>query len=212
MKKFLTITGIVVLLLALVGFWGYNNYVKPDPEIKQQLASQFGADFFNFDKELDNEAVDNSGKAANNVESVDALVVPKEAEGGKVTGSTPVNENTVEKLITQEEINMKYKPQFAHLQSAALGRLDTLYSAAIQEYTQGKKAGTVNRSELAQKYIQAGTMLEASMDGQFYSRLDAMKAELIANNFPTDTVDAYKAEYEQAKSDKRSGLLAKVRK
>ena len=210
MKKFLTITGIVVLLLALVGFWGYNNYVKPDPEIKQQLASQFGADFFNFDKELDNEAVDNSGKAANNVESVDALVVP--AEGGKVTGSTPVNENTVEKLITQEEINMKYKPQFAHLQSAALGRLDTLYSAAIQEYTQGKKAGTVNRSELAQKYIQAGTMLEASMDGQFYSRLDAMKAELIANNFPTDTVDAYKAEYEQAKSDKRSGLLAKVRK
>jgi len=210
MKKFLTITGIVVLLLALVGFWGYNNYVKPDPEIKQQLASQFGEDFFNFDKELDNEAVDNSGKAANNVESVDALVVP--AEGGKVTGSTPVNENTVEKLITQEEINMKYKPQFAHLQSAALGRLDTLYSAAIQEYTQGKKAGTVNRSELAQKYIQAGTMLEASMDGQFYSRLDAMKAELIANNFPTDTVDAYKAEYEQAKSDKRSGLLAKVRK
>jgi len=97
------------------------------------------------------------------------------------------------------------------LQSVAMSRVDTLYSAAVQEYVQSSKAGTLNRSELIQKYIQAGTRLEASLDSQFYSTLNAMQAELIANNLPTDLVGVNKSEYEKAKSSKRSQLLAKVR-
>ena len=129
-----------------------------------------------------------------------------------MTSSTPVNENSATKRITQDEINIKYTPQFNYLQNVALSRLDTLYSAAIQEYVQLSEVGTLNRLELLQKYIQAGTTLEANLNSQFYSTLNAMQAELIANNPPTDIVGVIKNEYEKAKSDKRSQLLAKVRK
>ncbi len=212
-KKFLKITGIVVIFMALGGFWGYNKYFKPDPEIQQQLNNQFGAEFFN---SFDDEKVVNNSEAVNNIKSVDDLAkkieVKEQEEVKTVTNSTPVNENIVAKRITQDEINNKYKPQFNNLQNVALSRLDTLYSAAIQEYVQSSKAGTLNRPELVQKYIQAGNMLEANLNSQFYSTLNAMQAELIANNLPTDIVGVYKIEYEKAKSDKRSQLLVKVRK
>jgi len=220
-NKFLKITGIMVLLIALVGFWGYNKYFKPDQEIQQQLNDQFGAGFFN---SFNDEPVVNNS-AVNNVKSVEDIVkktdslsfistlkkVQEPVAGKIVTTPTPGNETIVVKGITQDDINNKYKPQFAHLQSVALGRLDTLYSAAVQEYVQSSKAGTLNRPALVQKYIQAGTMLEASLDSQFYSTLNAMQAELIANNLPTDLVGVNKSEYEKAKSSKRSQLLAKVR-
>ncbi|MHB8125218.1 MAG: hypothetical protein ACYDEJ_06150 [Desulfitobacteriaceae bacterium] len=228
-KKFLKITGIMILFIALVVFWGYNKYFKPDPEIQQQLNNQFGAEFFNPFK--DNKVFNNSG-AVNNVKSnndlkpvddlkkkintptiVSMLKKVKEQEESKiVTTSTPVNENIATKRITQDEINIKYTPQFNYLQDVALSCLDTLYSAAVREYVQHSKAGTLNRSELVQKYIQAGTMVEANMDSEFYSTLNAMQAELIANNLPTDIVDVTKIKYEKAKSDKRSQLLSKVRK
>ena len=220
-NKFLKITGILVLFIALVGFWGYNKYFKPDQEIQQQLNNQFGAEFFNSFK--DEPVVNNS--AVNNVKSVEDIVKKtdslnfiatlkkvKEPDDGKiVTTPTSANETIVVKEITQDDISNKYKPQFAHLQSVAMSRLDTLYSAAVQEYVQSSKAGTLNRSELIQKYIQAGTRLEASLDSQFYSTLNEMQAELIANNLPTDLVGVNKSEYEKAKSNKRSQLLAKVR-
>jgi len=212
-NKFLKITGIMVLLLALVGFWGYNKYFKPDQGIQQQLNNQFGEEFFSFD---DEKSEDNL-KSNNVSKSVDELNnevdFPKEQEeGNTVTTSPPVNENTTAKQITQDEINAKYTPQFKHLQNAALSRLDTLYSAAIQEYVQQKNAGTLNRSALAQKYIQAGTRLEANLDSQFYGTLNEMQAELVANNLPTDSVSVIKSEYENAKSGKRSQLLAKIGK
>jgi len=208
-KKLLIITGIMVLLMAGVGFWGYNNYFKPDPDIQQQLYNQFGAEFFKFN---DQKVVNNSG-AVNNVKSADDLAKKTDIPLiGSDTTSTPVDENIDAKPITPDEIDNKYKPQFNYLQNVALSRLDTLYSAAIQEYVQSSKAGTLNRSELAQKYIQAGTLLEANVDSQFYNTLNAMQAELIANNLSTDIVDVHKLEYEKAKSAKRSQLLAKVRK
>lgn len=216
-KKFLMLTGVLILGLTLVGFWGYNNYFKPDPEIQQQLNNQFGEDFFSFSdtkKDVIHSGAANDVKSAG--EKTDNAVIGQEKgtdqEKGKTLESAEPNNETVEKPITQEEITNKYEPKFNYLQNAALSRLDTLYSAAFQEYVQGKKAGNLNRSELIQKYFQAGTKLEASMDNQFYSLLNQMQAELTANNFPTDIVATYKLEYEKAKSDKRSQLLAKVRK
>jgi len=214
-KKFLKITGIVVLVIALGGFWGYTKYFKPNPEIQQQLDNQFGADFFtSFDE-----------KAVNNVKPVEDLNktdIPavesnpekvKDQAGNQIeTNSTPVNETSAGQQITQDEIYGKYKAQFNHLQGVALSRLDILYSAAIQDYTQHSKDGTLNRAQLAQKYIQAGNMLEANVDSQFFSTLNTMQAELIANNLPTDIVGATKSAYEKAKSSKRSQLLAKVSK
>lgn len=222
-KKFLKIVCLMVLVMALIGFWGYNKYFKPDPKIQQQLNNQFGAEFFTSFN--DGKVVNNSG-AGNNEKSVDDLKkkidspisvsmqekVKEQDESKTETSSTPVNENIAAKQITQDEISIKYTPQFSYLQNVALSRLDTLYSAAIQEYVQSNKAGTLNRSALVQKYIQAGTMLEASVDSQFYSTLNSMQAELVANNLSTDIVGDIKLKYENAKSNKRSQLLAMVRK
>lgn len=211
-KKLLTITGIMVIFMALVGFWGYNKYFKPNPEIQQQLNNQFGTEFFNIKPNNDATSADDLKKKIDTPTNVSTSQKVKEQEESKdVTTSTPVNETIAAKRITQDEINSKYKPQFIYLQNVALSRLDTLYSAAIQEYTQRSKAGTLNRSELVQKYIQAGTMLEANVDSQFYSTLNSMQAELMANNLPTDIVGVNKTAYEKAKSSKRSQLMAKVR-
>lgn len=221
-KKFLKITGILVLVLGFVGFWGYNKYFKPDPEVQQELNDQFGADFFTFD-ETDHADTGDTGSSV--LENTDRQSVNDsnsvkekgaEQENGKtVIGAAPANETSntkpETKLVIQDEISQKYEAQFRQLQSVALSRLDTLFSAAIQEYNQAKKAGTLNRAELAKKYIQAGTTLEANLDNQFYSVLSKMEAELKANNLPTDVVGVYKNEYEQAKSDKRAQLLGKVR-
>ena len=225
-KKFPYITGIMVLIMALVGIWGYNKYFKPDLKVQQQLNNQFGANFFNtFD---DKKKVNNSGTVVNIAKSVadlkEKIGIPTplsmleearaQEESNIVTTSTaaPVIETIVANRITQDDINIKYQPQFNYLQNAALSRLDTLYSAAMQEYVQQKKAGTLNRSGLLQKYIQAGNMLGTSVDSQFYSTLYAMQAELIANNLATDIVGVNKSEYENAKSAKRSQLLDKALK
>lgn len=210
-NKFLIITGIVVLSMTLLGFWGYDKYFKPDPVIEQQLTDQFGEEFFT---SFDEEEIVNNPEQVNNVQSVVQSVeekVNKQVEGKEVT-TTPANENSVVEMVTQDDISNKYKDQFNHLQNVALSRLDTLYSAAIQEYKQGSKAGTLSRSELAQKYLQAGKILEANMDKQFYGALSTMEAELKANHLSTDSVDVYKNEYEKAKSDKRGQLFAKVQK
>jgi len=218
-SKFVKIAGVMVLLIAVAGFWGYDKYFKPDLEIQHELTNQFGEDFFtsfddlNVEKDLSMEGQPtNQPKTADDmsemVETPDNE--PKQTELGTIT--TPVKQNTTSKEVTLDEINNKYKSQFSYLQSVALSRLDTLYSAAVQEYAQRKKEGTVNRSALAQKYIQAGNMLEANMDRQFNSTLNAMQAELVANNLSTDLVDAIESEYENAKSAKRSQLFSKLTK
>jgi len=207
-KRFIKITGVILLFIALICFWGYNKYYKPDPEIQQQLNNQFGAEFFTSfddDKDANNLEVVNNSKPNNDANSV------IEDESEISSNSTPENENISEKRITENDVSAKYKPQFNNLQNIALSRLDTLYSAAIQEYVQHSKAGKLNRSELIQKYMQAATMLEANVDSQFYSTLNVMQAELIANNLPTDIIDVTKSQYEKAKSDKRSQLLTKIR-
>ncbi|WP_040413555.1 hypothetical protein [Desulfosporosinus sp. OT] len=230
-KNFLKVIGSIVIIVGLGGFWGYNKYFKPDPVIQQELNSQFGADFFSsFDHiedannlgAINDNTQPNSDEAANGDQKSSDNELPSDLESignssakssdPKITTPTTENENNALGQITEDKIALKYKPQFNYLQNVALSRLDTLYSAAIQEYLQRSKAGTLNRSELAQKYIQAGTMLEANVDSQFNSTLNAMQADLIANNLPTDIVNVTESEYKKAKSNKRSQLLAKVRK
>ncbi|HBV85252.1 MAG TPA: hypothetical protein DEF42_00950 [Desulfosporosinus sp.] len=220
-SKFLKIAGVMFLLIAVAGFWGYDKYFKPDLEIQHELTSQFGEDFFtSFDGLNAEKNPGTVGQPINQPKTTDDTNEmtetpdnkPKQTEPEPGTIAAPVKQTTTPKEFTLEEINNKYKSQFSYLQSVALSRLDTLYSAAVQEYAQRKKEGTINRSALAQKYIQAGNMLEANMDRQFSNTLNAMQAELIANNLPTDLIDAIESEYENAKSDKRSQLLSKLTK
>lgn len=212
-KKFLIGTGIFVLFIAAIGFWSYNKYIRPDPKIKEQLYNQFGSDFFNLP---DNE------KAANDVatgipDSSGEMATGKESKASTSTEQSDQKDTNAgsalaEKSIPQNEIINKYMPQINSLQNLALSRLDVLYSAAVNEYKQRKKEGTLNSSELAQKYIQAGRMLEGNVDSQFNNILNKMQAEMVANNFSTDEVSVIRNEYEKAKSIKRSQLMANALK
>lgn len=225
-KKLLISTGILLLFITLIGFWGYNNYLKPDPNIQQQLSNQFGTDFFNsFEDKIAKESgpVNTQKFGVDLTQKTDTPKIVSAMERARLpqnttltalaeTASTPAKQANDANPLTQEDINNKYRARFNYLQDMAFSRLDTLSSAARQEFLQNKKAGTLNRSALVRKYIQAGTMLETSMDSEFNHTLSEMQAELAAHNLPTDSVEVYKSEYAKAKSAKRAQLLAKIRK
>ncbi|EHQ91809.1 hypothetical protein [Desulfosporosinus youngiae] len=219
MKKILKITGILALIIAIAGFWGYDKFFRPDPVIQQQLREQFGEDFFSFeDIELSGDTGSNNSAAVgendkgekgnsspqNTPNQVNAGVNKANEEN---KDSAPVKEER-EKIPTPEQVGDKYHAKFMHLQDLALSRLDILFAAALQEYKEGK----VNESQLAQKYIQASTTLEANVDSQFYSVLTKLEEELKENKLATDIVKVYREQYENAKSAKRSQLLAQVRR
>lgn len=216
-NKLIAIFFSVLLVIGLICFWGYNKYYKPDPQIQELLNNQFGEDFFtsfNIDPMVpkDSGATNESQPTYSNQSSNAASVSEAQEESQVLGNSTSGQQTSSIKSNTENQISAKYKPKFNNLQNMALSRLDTLYSAAVQEYGQRKKAGTLNRSELIQKYMQAATILEANVDSQFYSTLNGMKAELVANNLPTDIIETTKQQYENAKSDKRSQLLSKAYK
>ncbi|MDD2235031.1 MAG: hypothetical protein PHZ11_08225 [Desulfitobacteriaceae bacterium] len=215
-KKFLIGTGIFVLFIAAICFWSYNKYLRPDPKINEQLYNQFGSDFFNFpdDQKVTNNVAagipDNSGEITGKElnDNLKPLYSTERSEREDIDAESDL----VEKSILQNQIVNKYMPQINSLRNTALSRLDTLYSAAVNEYKQRKKEGTLNRSALAQKYIQAGKMLEGNVDSQFENILNKMQTEMIANNFSTDEVSVIRNEYEKAKSMKRSELMANALK
>lgn len=214
-NKLFKILGSIVLIIAIVGFWGYNKYLKPDPVIQQQLVEQFGEDFFSFE-DVEPAGEVGSGDSERKVTSppqknssegtnmdTDAGIAKENVDDKNSV--PPKGENT--EPVTLEQIDNKYQPQFTHLQNLAVSRLDTLFATAIQEY----KEGTLSRSQLSQKYIQAATTLESNVDSQFYAVLAKMEKELKGNNLATDMVNVYKVNYENAKSDKRAQLFAQVR-
>ncbi|KLU67447.1 hypothetical protein DEAC_c06590 [Desulfosporosinus acididurans] len=219
-KKLLLISGVILVLIGFGGIWGYNKYFRLNPVIQKQLQNQFGTDFFNIalPKEItgsnaaDNGKTDSDQTRQSDIRENSQSHTATEQDAEKTLTSTFGNASTSAKGVTQDEIIKKYTPQFGYLQNLALSRLNALYAAAVQEYKQGEKSGTLNRSALAEKYIQAGNMLEASVDNQFYRTLDAMQAELIANHLSTDIINAEKNEYEKAKSAERFQLLSKARK
>ncbi|KLU60276.1 hypothetical protein CEB3_c31270 [Peptococcaceae bacterium CEB3] len=88
--------------------------------------------------------------------------------GSQPAGVDSPGGNATAQPLTEAEVVRKYMPEIQSLQSVALSRLDTLYGAAVQEYRQEKATGRVNRAALAQKYIQAGNLLEGNVDGRFY--------------------------------------------
>jgi hypothetical protein len=205
-KKYIKIAGFTVLILALLGGWGYNRYFKPNPEIAQQLNNQFGTEFFTSFTDESTAAE----PAVVNTPITTTVLDKIEANRSIQNAATPVNANIPPAQSTEEVIIQKYAPQFQSLENMGSSRLDVLVAAALQEYRQQKMAGTLNAPELVRKYMQAGNMLEASVDSQFNSTLNAMQAELVANNQSTAVIADIKQEYAAAKAKERSALLAKA--
>jgi hypothetical protein len=110
-----------------------------------------------------------------------------------------------------ESIVAKYAPVFEKLQDSAIERLEELYQAAAAEYQKESEAGTLNRFQLANKYLQAGRLLESSVDKTFYTLLNSMEKELKKNDLPTGIVSEIESAYEETKKDKKEELFGRLR-
>jgi hypothetical protein len=220
-KKFLKILGVFVLVLAAIGLAGYVYYFMPDAALQERLKTEFGAEYFDpagaevavgdqdANKSIVAKVVD---KVVRKLTGNDSKGVVSQADTTAPAAANFTEDATAQSgvMVSEEEIIQKYQPQFQSLQSQATGRMEGLFSAGLSEYRQQQKAGTLNKSELARKYIQAGKMVESNVDSQFYRLLNAMNAELIANNQSTGIIATIEDRYINAKASKRSELLSRV--
>ena len=238
-KKIFIISGIIVVCLALAGYLGYRKFFMPDPKVQSELEQQFGPGFFTSFTPDTAAAKSGTAKTQQGGSSVAGAsasgtgtgtnkssgqeVQQVSAQSGAQAGSqsaasaagsavtaAPEQSASSGQTVTVQTIENEYMPKFQSLQSVALGRLDTLYAAAVQEYHARKQAGTLNGADFVQKYMQAGNMLQSNMDGQFNSLLNSMQQDLVAHNLPTGIVGQIRSEYNSAKAAKRSQLMSKV--
>lgn len=110
-----------------------------------------------------------------------------------------------------ESIIENYEPTFEALEQKAMERLDNLLTAALDEYYQQEREGTLDRFVLTNKYIQAGRILEKNVDQTFYELLDKMEDELSRKGLSTEITEEIEKEYQGAKDDKKRELLNKLR-
>lgn len=120
----------------------------------------------------------------------------------------PEEETEAEKL---EDIIERYEPLFDNLHDTATERLENLFQAALTEYNERKKAGTYDRFQLTNKYIQAGKLLEKRVDESFYLMLNQMESELKRKELPTEVITEIETAYEETKSEKMQELFGRLR-
>lgn len=223
------IIGAIIIVLALLGWWGYNTWLRPDTSVQEQLAGQFGDDFFMPGP------VDSPPATENNISSGDSSITEnflanREKTRGVQTNGDPLPDGSLpiagekparqisestdsEKTappITEKAIIDKYTPQFSALEQFTNGRLDQIYTAAEQEYGEQSRAGTLNHAAWTQKYLQACLKLQDSVNPQFYGLVNEMEADLKANNLSTNVIAEIKQEYTASKYQKIKELLARA--
>lgn len=208
LKKTLRVIGIILLILFVIGIWVYVEFFRVDPQLENQLKKEFGSAFFVL------ESQEPAAREAGIAEKTDHTSPISQATLEKLEKldlQKTEPDNLDNKAVSQETIVKKYLPRFESLEAVSSGRLDALYNSAVQEYHQQKSSGTLDRTVLARKYIQAAGMLEKNVDSSFYSSLNEMKAELQSNNLPTDIVEEIAKEYEKAKASQKRKLLSRVK-
>ena len=110
-----------------------------------------------------------------------------------------------------DAIVAKYEPVFESLENTALERLEDLYTIAVAEYHEKKAAGTYDRFQLANKYLQAGQLLENTVDSAFYALLENMEKELERKDLPADIVSEIEATYKETKQEKKEEMFDRLR-
>ncbi len=204
MKKGILITVIILSILAGGAYLAYQQYIQPDPQMQQQLVKEFGSDFFNPEVTVNNvneeQAFTSPAPLTNEVlEKIDQEL-----------DNTTTVQSSEQKTSQQKEIINEYLPRFSNLEQVSRSRLNNLYSAGLQEYQQQSKAGNVNKSALARKYLTAAKMLESNVDASFNSNLEEMRQELESRGLSTDIIQKIKQEYENAKAAQRSEMLKRA--
>ncbi len=110
-----------------------------------------------------------------------------------------------------EGIIAKYEPVFESLQETAEERLEELYRVAITEYHEKKETGTYDRFQLGNKYLQAGQLLERTVDKAFFELLEGMEKELSHKNLPTGVVSEIEEKYNKTKQEKKEEIFSRLR-
>lgn len=233
-KKLLISLGLFLLILIIGGHYAYNYYLIPDPEFNTQLDEQFGADFFEFisfiteDYDLEDNPSSNPSDEAEEESSPDSEQKDSDQSNSKQPSATPSNNLTDQKseakqvkplattrfqnaAPTEESIINTYVPKLKQLEALAIERLDTLFDSGLQEYNQKKNEGTLDKSELSKKYIQASKKLESGVDEVFDQITAEMKEMLTNNNYPTKIIEDIQKEYNDAKSSKMAEFLHEAR-
>ncbi len=110
-----------------------------------------------------------------------------------------------------DSIVAAYEPAFEELEDKAAERLNLLYHSALEEYRKQERSGNLNRFTLTNRYIQAGRIMESSVDEVFYDMLEDMENELVLNGHSTEITAQIEATYKQTKDEKRRDLLSRLR-
>ncbi len=222
MKQLLGKTWFKILLIAVIilggaAIWIYNAFFTYDPAVERQLQEQFGEDFFDFDmdklfpvsddKPLENLPEDETPENPENPTDNSPTSPPGD------TGSEPNPKPKPEPkppAITEEFILAKHEPKFLALEKLALERLETLFNAGKAEYIEHEENGTLNRFELANKYIQAGRTLEKGIDAMFYSLLEELRQDLLSHNLSTAIIETIESDYKKQKDSRRRSFLSLI--
>lgn len=205
-KKRTKILGIIIIMLAGLGWWGYDSFFRSDPVVQQQLADQFGPQFF----DLDTSSASAGNKTTQPAAGSFTAAYLEHAEQKQYISSELAPENGTPELLSAEVIIQKYAPEFQVLEQAANSGMETIYSAAVAEYQQQAKAGTLDHSAWTRKYLQACLLLQANVDGRFNSTLKYMEAELATNHQSTQISSEIKNHYSAAKRQKVAELVARA--
>lgn len=186
MKKILLTLFICLLIVAVgAGIWGYKYFFGVDDQLRAQLQEEFSQDFFSFN-DLESELLENNiGNSNNNIQA---------ANGAN----------------KEEIISNKYNEKFEMLESSAAKKVDVLFQSAYKEYLQQTSENQLNQTQLARKYLQAGNMLEESIDTIFNDLIREMEKELKANNLSIDLVREVEEDYNQMIKQKKAVIMQQL--
>jgi hypothetical protein len=234
MKKKVIITLSVILTMILILYiWVDQYFLTLDTKIQSQLEEEFTKEFFDFSHleteetnepsttpsesgntaSIDQRSAENDSSQSNSIEQKsspqETAQTPPSNANSKNNHSTKRNTSASE-LLTETDIENKYLPIFKKLESEAVYRIGILFESAYQEYKQKKKDGTLNKADLARKYLQAATQLENSVNATFNSLTSKMKKELTQNNISDELVKEARQHYEDAIRSKKAEFVQKI--
>lgn len=108
-------------------------------------------------------------------------------------------------------IEQKYTFIFNNIDDYYNWELRRLLQAAANDYLAVKNGRQdMSLTQLANEYLRAGRSLEKEADDNFAVVLGQMKAELKANDLPSDLVKKAEKEYKEQKSQMRKDLLGQL--
>ncbi|SET70346.1 hypothetical protein SAMN05660297_03206 [Natronincola peptidivorans] len=185
MKKFFIIFICLLVIVTGAGIWGYQYFFGIDDNLRTQLEEEFSEEFFSF----------------NDLDLKDSPLIESTSTSAGSVGFSGGNN------ISVDYISDKYAGKFDELETVVKTRIDVLIQRAYEEYMNQQTPNQLNDALLARKYLQAASMLEASVEATLDSLLREMELELQSHQLPTDLVDETKEYYQQMIQGIKSNAL-----